>query len=319
MTQKKRITIVAGLLGMAGLMGCMRTPDLGAVKAEAARPVQRYDITQALATNGDVVVAGTQSGAALISGDHGQTWKRTPLGNVSLIGLDVCPDKTFIGIDFYHKLWTADAKGEGWKPAALEKPRVPLAVTCDPKGRWWVSGSGAKIAVSADKGASWTVTDFGEDAQLTALQFIDENNGVAAGEFGIVVTTSDGGATWQKKARIPNDFYPYALLFTSRQEGWISGIAGQILHTADGGATWHKQENSALAPLYRLFLHDGKPYGVGAGGVIARLEGDTWRAMPYPDAAPVFLAAGASLGQQQAGVVIGGPGGLVRAVGTKAN
>jgi hypothetical protein len=74
--------------------------------------------------------------------------------------------------------------------------------------------------------------------------------------------------------------------------GWASGIAGQILHTSDGGQTWTRQTNASRASLYRLFLHEGVPHGVGAGGVVARLEGDTWRTVPYPDAAPVFLGAG---------------------------
>ena len=65
-------------------------------------------------------------------------------------------------------------------------------------------------------------------------------------------------------------------------------------------------------------MHDGVPYGVGSGGVIARLDGDSWRAVPYPDAVPVFLGSGASLPGQSA-IVIGGPGGLLRAVSTHAN
>ena len=53
----------------------------------------------------------------------------------------------------------------------------------------------------------------------------------------------------------------------------------------------------------------------GNGGMIARLDGDTWRSLPYPDPLPMFLGGGASLPGQQA-LVIGGPGGLLRTVGT---
>ena len=65
-------------------------------------------------------------------------------------------------------------------------------------------------------------------------------------------------------------------------------------------------------------MHGGVPYGVGNGGVIARLEGDAWRNVPYPDPLPMFLGGGASLGSQAA-VVIGGPGGLLRTVATTGN
>lgn len=312
---QKIIPVSVALLGLAA---CTPAPDVADIQRERGKPLQRYDVVQSVAANGKVLVAGTQSGVALVSADQGKTWKREALGAASLIGLAACPDGSFVGIDFNHKVWRADAAGGGWKPAVLEKPRTPLAVTCDGRGRWWVAGSGARIAGSTDQGASWQLTDLGEDAQITALQFVDERFGVAVGEFGMVLTTQDGGATWQKGVSIPNEFYPYAMLFTDRQTGYVSGIAGQVFRTGDGGKTWSKVENLANASLYRLFLHDGKPYGVGSGGVVARLEGGAFRPMPYPDAIPVFLGAGTSLPEEKA-IAIGGPGGLVRAVGTQVN
>lgn len=298
------------------LSACTQAPDLSGIEKERQRPVQRYDISQAIATNGKVVVAGTQSGAALVSKDQGKTWVRTNLGPVSLVDITVCGDG-FIAIDHYHKVWSADGEGGNWKSSKLEHPKTPLAVACDKLGNWWVAGVQATLAGSSDKGATWKVTDLGEDTQITTIQFIDDKQGVAFGEFGLVLSTADGGATWQKGAKVPGDFYPYAALFLNRNEGWLSGIAGQILHTADGGKTWQKQANATQASLYRLFLHDGVPFGVGAGGVIARHENGSWRQMPYPDPLPVFLGGGASLPGQSA-VLIGGPGGLLRAVSTVA-
>ncbi len=311
-------TAIVACAALACLAACTHAPDMSAIDAQRARPLQSYDIAQAVAANGKVLVAGTQSGVILVSKDEGRTWLRRPLGPASIIGLANCPDGSFIGIDFNHKIWWGDAAGADWKGVALDKPRAPLAVTCDQHGQWWVAGSGARIVRSGDHGASWQVTDLSEDAQLTTLQFVDERFGVSLGEFGWVVTTQDGGATWQKIARIPNDFYPYAAVFVDRKTGYASGIAGQILRTQDGGRTWAKVENQASAPLYRLFLHEGRPYGVGAGGVVAVLDGDAFRAMPYPDAVPVFLGAGASMGASNA-IAVGGPGGLVRVVGTQVN
>ena len=323
-------------VGISSLLmaACGSEADLSSIQAEGAKPVKRYDIVQSVASNGEVLVAGTQTGAVLSSVDLGKTWNRNVLGPVSLLGLSVCPDKTFIGIDFYHKVWTGDAKGGNWKSVALDKPRTPLTVSCDGQGRWWVAGSGAKIAVSADKGANWTVTDLQEDAQFTTLQMITDKQGVAMGEFGMVVTTQDGGATWRKTATIAGEFYPYATLFINPNEGWASGIAGQILHTKDGGKTWTKDNwakdsagKDSAAALYQLFLHDGKPTGVGAGGLVARYEGGQWKPVAYPDAVPVFLGAGTSLSAAPATgkadapryLALGGPGGLVRVIDTHKN
>lgn len=309
--------ILAAGIASLFLTACGTPPDLSAVKAELGKSLHRYDIVESLASNGKVIVGGTQSGAALVSSDAGKTWTREALGPVSMIGLSVCPDGSFLGIDFYHKVWTADAQGAGWKAAALEKPRVPLTVTCDGKGRWWVAGSGAKIAVSSDKGATWTLTDLKEDAQFTTLQMVDDKFGIAMGEFGMVVTTQDGGQTWAKGPSIAGEFYPYASLFVNGKEGWASGLAGQILHTTDSGKTWNKDSNATGAALYRLFLQDGKPVGVGAGGIVARYESGTWKAIAYPDAAPVFLGAGTATGPHS--LALGGPGGLVRVIDTAKN
>lgn len=319
MSLSKKIALLPVWVFLAGgfLAGCSPTPDMSGIAAERQRPVHRYDIAQAVASNGKVVVVGTQDGAVLLSIDQGKSWQRTALGNVSLVDITTCGERGFVAIDHYHKVWSADAEGAKWQSATLEQPRTPLAVTCDKQGGWWVVGTNSVIAGSTDQGKTWKVTDLGEDTQITSIQFLGEKKAIALGEFGLTVMSEDGGATWKKGAKIPGDFYPYSALFRNASEGWVSGIAGQMMHTADGGQTWQKQANASRASLYRLFMHDDGPVGVGSGGVIARLDGNTWRVLPYTDPLPVFLGGGASLPGQSA-VVIGGPGGLLRAVSTVA-
>jgi len=317
---KARKFVLLPLLGtLAGALvaGCSPVPDMSGIAAERQRPVHRYDVAQAVASNGKVVVVGTQDGAALVSVDQGKSWQRKALGNASLVDITTCGDQGFVAVDHYHKVWSADADGANWQSVPLEQPRTPLSVACDRQGGWWVAGTNAVIAGSRDQGKTWQNTDLGEDAQITSLHFLDDKKAIALGEFGLTAFSEDGGASWKKGAKIPGDFYPYAALFANRNEGWVSGIAGQMMHTTDGGKSWQKQANAAHASLYRLFMHDGVPFGVGSGGVIARLDGNTWRVQPYTDPLPVFLGGGASLPGQSA-VVIGGPGGLLRAVSTVA-
>lgn len=309
--------LMMAMMAVLAISGCTPAPDMSGIAAQRQKAVQRYDISQAIASNGKVLVVGTQSGAVLVSNDQGKSWVRTVLGHASLVDVTVCGERGFLAIDHYHKVWSADAEGRNWHSAPLEMPRTPLAVACDRQGGWWVAGINAVISGSADGGKTWKTTDLGTDAQITTLQFLDDKNAIALGEFGLTVTTDDGGMTWKKGPKIAGDFYPYAALFASRNEGWVSGLAGQMLHTSDAGKTWSKQENATNATLNRLFMHDGVPVGVGAGGVIARLDGNSWRALPYTDAVPVFLGGGASLPGQSA-IAIGGPGGLLRAVSTLA-
>lgn len=315
---KKNWLSVGVAMGCLLTAACTQKADLSGVAEERRHVVHRYDISQAIASNGQVVVVGTQSGAVLSSDDHGATWRREELGRASLTDIAVCADKSFVAIDYYRKVWFASADGRQWRAVEIDRPRTPLAITCDPQGGWWVAGINATLAGSRDQGKTWQVTEFGEDTQITAIQFIDDRHGIALGEFGLTAVTDNGGASWRKGPKIPGDFYPYAALFRSGREGWVAGIAGQILYTGDGGQTWRKQANATKASLNRLFLHEGVPYGVGNGGIIARLEGDAWHSVPYPDPLPMFLGGGASLAGQSA-VVIGGPGGLLRTVGIGNN
>ena len=310
-------TFTLSLVLICTLAACGQKIDLTAVESARLSPLHRYDIVQALVSNGETVVGASQAGAVVVSVDQAKTWQRKELGLASITSMTACPNGEFVGIDFNRKVWFADKKGANWASAKLDQPRTPLAVTCDAKGRWWVVGSRAKIAMSDDHGATWIVTDLQEDVQFTTISFTDENHAVVLGEFGSVVTTEDGGSTWKKLAPIAGEFYPYAALFRDRNEGWASGIAGQMLHTTDGARTWVRMENRANAPLYRLFMHGDQPYGVGGGGIVARLDQGVWQALPYADAAPVFLGAGTSLGEAQAALVVGGPGGLTRIISTQ--
>lgn len=300
------------------MVACSQGPDLSGLAAERNRQPQRYDVAQAIAASGQVVVVGTQNGAVLVSGDQGRTWRRKVLGHASVIDIAVCGESGFVAIDHYRKVWFAGKDGNDWRPRELERPRTPLAVACDDQGGWWVAGVNSVIAGSRDQGKTWRITDLGEDTQVTTIQFIDSQNAVAFGEFGLMVTSEDGGATWRKGPKLPGDFYPYAAVFRDRSEGWVSGLAGQIMHTRDGGQTWSKQVNETAASLNRIFLHNGVPYGVGNGGVLARLDGNIWRVVPYTDALPMFLGGGASLPGHSA-VVIGGPRGLLRTVSVANN
>lgn len=309
-----RLTAIVGALGV--LAGCSAQPDVSAIVPNAG--IQRHDVIQTLAANERTVIGGTQAGALLVSTDAGRTWARKMLGGASLIDSARCADGSFVALDFYRKVWAVAADGSSATPAAFEEPGVPLAITCDPRGGWWVVGTHSQIAHSPDQGKSWTVSELGEDTQITTIQFVDDTHAFAMGEFGMVVVSTDGGATWSRKADAPGEFYPYAALFANREQGWMSGIAGQILATSDGGNSWKRQTNNAGVALYRLFMHGGVPHGVGAGGVVARLERDTWQPVAYPDQLPVFFGSGASLPGQSA-LIAGSPGGLVRVIGTKAN
>ena len=86
--QNRRSTALSVALLTTALAACTQAPDMSAIQAENGKAIKRYDINQTVVSNGKVVAVGTQSGAVLVSKDHGKNWIRTQLGQVSLV--DIC-------------------------------------------------------------------------------------------------------------------------------------------------------------------------------------------------------------------------------------
>lgn len=305
--------LTALLASSLALAACVQAPDFGPVQAERAKPVQRYDTFQAASSNGKVLVAGTASGAIVVSADAGKNWTRHTLeAPASVIGLAACPDGGFVGIDFYRKLWVGSTDGTQWKALPLDEKVDPMAVTCDVKNRVWVAGSHSSVLSSADRGATWTKQEADEDVILTTIQFVDEQHGFVTGEFGTVMTTADGGASWTAQPPIPGDFYPYATVFADAQRGWTSGLGGVLLHTTDGGKTWAPQVNPSAAPMYSLLRQGDELYGLGAGGQMVLLKNEAWERFDHGLAVPAYLTSGAVLDANS--LLVAGAGGALHVV-----
>ena len=62
----------------------------------------------------------------------------------------------------------------------------------------WIAGTpGTRIFHSSDNGNTWQSTPTGQTTPLRALSFIDSQHGWAAGALGSILTTHDGGKSWQ--------------------------------------------------------------------------------------------------------------------------
>lgn len=304
---------ILALLCVAGLSACVQAPDLSTVQAERAKPIQRTDNFQAVAGNGRVVIAAAGGGALLSSTDSGLGWVRQVLAAPSsVIALAACPDGRFAGLDFYRKVWTADADGKQWQSHPLDDKINALALTCDPANRLWVVGSYSTILTSADHGASWTKRDLGKDSILTTVQFVDAQHGFITGEFGTVLRTTDAGATWQQQPVIPNDFYPYSAIFIDQRQGWLSGLAGAILHTDDGGQTWVAQGNPGGSPMFALLSAGEALFAVGAGGRLLMRHDRDWLPVPSLPALPTTLTAGIAI--DAGSLLVAGAGGTLQLV-----
>ena len=96
-------------------------------------------------------------------------------------------------------------RGRSWQPPASNPARFAGSdfdcQAVEVRGsKCWVAGSpGTRVLHSSDGGQSWQAFPTGQNAPLTAIAFADDQRGWAVGELGVILSTSDGGHTWQRQ------------------------------------------------------------------------------------------------------------------------
>ncbi|MBI5218243.1 MAG: hypothetical protein HY958_04865, partial [Bacteroidia bacterium] len=72
---------------------------------------------------------------------------------------------------------------------------------------------------------------------LISIKFINSNTGIAVGNEGTIIKTTDGGATW-RIIETKKNYDLYDVCFPATNTGYAAGSAGTILKTSDKGDTW---------------------------------------------------------------------------------
>jgi len=307
--QRYRAALFAGFTTLL-LTGCEAPLNLQAVEQERAKPVQRTDQLQSLASTSTTLIAVGGNGLVLRSDKSAQPdWQRQQLaGEPALVEVVSCPDNSFAALAMDRSLWRSSDAGVSWQRSALPTQENVLSLTCAPDNSLWVTGSFSTILSSHDQGQSWQETSLNEDAMLTSIQFLDADNALVTGEFGMVARTADGGNSWQLAEPIPNDFYPQGSYFKDADHGWVAGLNGAVLYTEDGGRSWQRQATGTESPLYSFQPVGDALYLLGDHGTVLKLAGERWQRLTTPTI-PVYLRAAASVGEQQL-LVAGGWGAL---------
>ena len=292
------------------LTGCEAPLNLDAVERQHSEALQRTDFYQAMASNGETTLIVGNDGVVLRSSDQGTSWQRQPLPtSMSLVDLDVCPDRSFIALSFDNQLWHGNPDASQWRSHSLPSSEQMMATACAPDGSWWTVGSFSTLQHSADQGASWNESSLDEDAILTTLQFIDAEHAVVTGEYGLVYQSRDAGISWEPAGSLPDEFYPHASFFRDLDEGWVGGLNGFIWHTRDGGETWRKQPSGTEAPIFG-FVSDGNAlYALGENTTVLSLHGSRWQPLATPNQ-PLYLRAGLLVPEQHL-LAAGGRGTLL--------
>jgi photosystem II stability/assembly factor-like uncharacterized protein len=145
-----------------------------------------------------------------------------------------------------------------------------------------------------------------DDAALHAVQFVDRQEGWAAGDDGVIWHTIDGGQTWERQPtgvtaslRSVHFLNPYTGWVVGREElPHGGGSVGVLLFTQDGGLKWRRAGLNTLPGLNVIrFLDNKTGFVAGDGteqfptGVFTTSDGGrTWKPLPG-SGGPAWLSA----------------------------
>ena len=95
---------------------------------------------------------------------------------------------------------------------------------------------GGQTAVAS---SGWEQQDSGTTHLLTGVSAADADTAWAVGQAGVILKTTDGGATWTPQTP-GSTYWPKGVEAVNEDVAWVYGGigAGSVYRTVDGGATW---------------------------------------------------------------------------------
>lgn len=105
---------------------------------------------------------------------------------------------------------------------------------------------------------------------------------VAAGQFGHIIYSDNGGENWTQAAYVPTQVTLTSLYFVDARLGFAAGHDGTVLRTEDGGVRWTlvHRDASLQVPVLALYFEDAKHgFAVGAFSLVleTRDGGRSWQ------------------------------------------
>jgi photosystem II stability/assembly factor-like uncharacterized protein len=181
------------------------------------------------------------------------------------------------------KVLTTQDGGKTWAAGSVGTPLALLGAHADAQRRLAVGQSGLIFLQGAD--GKWAKVESGSDKRLFGVDANAAGLAVAVGEFGGVLVSDDGGATWRAltidwAAFSQDGAEPHLYGVDVATDGAITMIGefGLVLRSTDRGQTWtatHKGDASLFGLLLR---DDGSGFAVGQDGTVLRTadRGLTW-------------------------------------------
>lgn len=125
---------------------------------------------------------------------------------------------------------------------------------------------------------TWVAQNSGTTNNLHSVMFIDSFTGLAAGNGGTILKTTNSGTTWTTLTTgITNGLS--SVFFLNSNTGWAAGTGGIIIKTTNGGTSWFTQTTGTTNQINNVFFTDANTgWIIAASGLILKTTngGTTW-------------------------------------------
>ena len=128
-----------------------------------------------------------------------------------------------------------------------------------------------------EDGDKWRLIESGTKAHLHGVHFVDGKRGWAVGTEGLVLSTADGGLTWNEQS--PRKAISRIALnkvhFSTATNGWAVSRMGEVHYTGSGGKSWSHQAtpvDKGLLDIYFVSATEGWAIG-GYGTILHTVDG----------------------------------------------
>lgn len=138
--------------------------------------------------------------------------------------------------------------------------------------------------------SNWVSLASNTYATLNSVYFVDDYTGLACGEAGTIIKTTNGGESWSALAS-PDSFNFFDIKFSSAQNGFVIGEKGMLYHTSNLGETWTKIDPRITEAFFRLvFVDDKLGFISGSNGVILKTlnGGKNWKVINTPTSSLLY-------------------------------
>ena len=229
--------------------------------------------------------------------DGGQTWsvvyKAPDMSN--LVAVWFADDLEGWALGGQTVLHTFDG-GVSWSPRSFPGTEWAFNATFAPSGSigggvvCYAVGAGGNVVRSDDGWSSWTISRAAANQpDLWDVDFLGADHGYAVGDYGVLLETRDGGASWHERQSGSVGHY-HRICASDVAHAWVGTDYGQINYTTDGGNVWRRARPTSFSQFGVIrdvdFLADNlhgwatgneRTFASDAGHIVASRDGGrTW-------------------------------------------